>query len=120
MGSAMAVIEISADKLRQNADEGIVLTNCGGNLQEWLDGINNQFAEAGIFRNGSRFESCYAFEDYGYTNLMFPTDGLDINTDKLDEWVQATHHRLGTEMLSDYYESEPTAEESEDIGINFS
>ena len=115
----MAVIEISPDKLRQNADEGIVLTNCGGNLQEWLDGINNQFTEAGIFRNGSRFESCFAFEDYGYTNLMFPTDGLDIDKDKLSEWINNTQYRLGSTMLSEYYESDPIAEESEDIGMNF-
>ena len=49
---------------------------------------------------------------------MFPTDGLDIDKDKLSEWINNTQYRLGSTMLSEYYESDPIAEESEDIGMN--
>lgn len=112
----MSVVKTTIEQLRSHADEGIVLTNCGGDLQEWLDGINNQFMAAGIFKNNSKFDSCYAFEDYGVTNLMFPTDGLDIDNEKLDSWVQGTYRRLGSTMLSEYYESESIDEaEAEEI-----
>ncbi|MBM6901343.1 hypothetical protein H6B10_16905, partial [Gemmiger formicilis] len=35
---------ISTDSLRRmNDSEGLILQGCGGDLQEWLDGINEMF-----------------------------------------------------------------------------
>ena len=46
---------VTADDLRQMEDqEGLVLQGCGGDLQEWVDGINDLFTEAGILQSGSR------------------------------------------------------------------
>ena len=46
----MAEIKIvTIDELRQmNDQEGLILQGCGGDLQEWVDGINELFAQAGI------------------------------------------------------------------------
>ena len=42
---------VTADDLRQMEDqEGLVLQGCGGDLQEWVDGINDLFTEAGILQ----------------------------------------------------------------------
>ena len=45
-----AIRQITADDLRtMNNQEGLILQGCGGDLREWLDGINGQLAEAGIW-----------------------------------------------------------------------
>ena len=51
----MAEIKIvTIDELRQmNDQEGLILQGCGGDLQEWVDGINELFAQAGILQAGS-------------------------------------------------------------------
>ena len=37
---------ITADDLRQMEDlEGLILQGCGGDIQEWVDGINGLFTE---------------------------------------------------------------------------
>ena len=51
---------ITADDLRQMEDlEGLILQGCGGDIQEWVDGINGLFTEAGILQESSRFESVF-------------------------------------------------------------
>ena len=46
----MAEIKIvTIDELRHmNDQEGLILQGCGGDLQEWVDGINELFAQTGI------------------------------------------------------------------------
>ena len=49
---------IEASKLRtMKEDEALILQGCGGDPQEWLDGINNMLTEAGILLNGTKFEN---------------------------------------------------------------
>ena len=51
----MSIKNIEAEELREMAGkEGLILQDCGGPLQDWLDGINNMLTEAGILQNGSR------------------------------------------------------------------
>ena len=46
---------ITTDGLRQmEGHEGLILQGCGGDLQEWVDSINNLLTEAGILKSGSR------------------------------------------------------------------
>ena len=53
----MKIIEIEARQLRNMENhEGLVIQGCGGDLQEWVDGINEMLTEADILKNGSRFE----------------------------------------------------------------
>ena len=72
----MAEIKIvTIDELRQmNDQEGLILQGCGGDLQEWVDGINELFAQAGILQAGSAWkaEAVRSFQYDGLTNLLFP------------------------------------------------
>lgn len=56
----MSIQEITKDRLRHMEDqEGIILQGCGGDPQEWLDGINEILTEEGILKKGTRFEEAY-------------------------------------------------------------
>lgn len=60
---------ISEQELRAMAgQEGLVLQGCGGDLKEWVDGINGLLTESGILRNGTVFTEAYAFSHDGLTN----------------------------------------------------
>ena len=83
--------------------EGLVLQGCGGDLKEWVDGINGLLTESGILRNGTVFTEAYAFSHDGLTNLLFPfEDGVDIDVGRLAVWRLATHEQFGGTWLSDY------------------
>ena len=44
--------------------DGLILQGCGGDAQEWVDGINEMFTEAGILKDGSKFKDVSTFQ-YG-------------------------------------------------------
>ena len=94
---------VTADDLRQMEDqEGLVLQGCGGDLQEWVDGINDLFTEAGILQSGSRFGRVSVFQQDGLTNLLFPFDGVQLDVGELAIWRLQTHAQFGGTWLSDY------------------
>ncbi|MFR3663694.1 hypothetical protein [Flintibacter sp.] len=94
---------VTADDLRQMEDqEGLVLQGCGGDLQEWVDGINDLFTEAGILQSGSRFGRVSVFQQDGLTNLLFPFEGVQLDVGKLAIWRLQTHAQFGGTWLSDY------------------
>lgn len=94
---------ITADDLRQMEDlEGLILQGCGGDIQEWVDGINGLFTEAGILQESSRFESVSVFQHDGLTNLLFPFEGVQLDVGKLTMWRLQTHGQFGGTWLSDY------------------
>ena len=98
-----AIRQITTDDLRtMNNQEGLILQGCGGDLQEWLDGINDQLTEAGILLDGSRFKSASVFQQGGLTNLLFPFEGVKLNMGKLAMWRLQTHGQFGGTWLSDY------------------
>lgn len=46
--------EKTTEDLRHMTDEeGLILQGCGGDLQEWVDGINELLTQEGILLNGS-------------------------------------------------------------------
>lgn len=97
------VKQIAAEDLRHmNNQEGLILQGCGGDLREWLDGINDQLAEAGILLDGSRFKSVSVFQQGGLTNLLFPFEGVKLDMGKLAMWRLQTHGQFGVTWLSDY------------------
>lgn len=97
------VKQIAAEDLRHmNNQEGLILQGCGGDLREWLDGINDQLAEAGILLDGSRFKSVSVFQQGGLTNLLFPFEGVKLDMGKLAMWRLQTHGQFGGTWLSDY------------------
>lgn len=100
-----AVAQISTDDLRKmNDKEGLILQGCGGPLQEWVDGINSLFNEAGILRDGSAWkaDAVRVFQHDGLTNLLFLFEGVSLDVGKLAMWRLQTHEQFGGTWLSDY------------------
>ena len=59
----MSIKAVKTDELRRmNGKEGLVLQGCGGDPQEWLDGINDLLTDEGILKNGSKFENISVFQ----------------------------------------------------------
>ena len=56
----MSIRTISTGQLRRMGDqEGLILQGCGGDPQEWLDGINEILAQECILKKGAGFEEAY-------------------------------------------------------------
>lgn len=100
----MSINRITTDDLRRmNNSEGLILQGCGGNLQEWQDGINEILTEENILLNGSKFENCCVFEHKGITCLLFPfEENVKLDTGKLAIWRLQSHSTFGGTWLSDY------------------
>ena len=99
----MEIKNITLHELRKmNGSEGLVLQGCGGDLQEWVDGINDMLTESGIFQNGSRFDKAYTFKNEGLTCLLFPFDDVQLDVGKLAIWRLETRENFGSTWLSDY------------------
>lgn len=124
----MSLKHISTDDLRrmENA-EGLIIQGCGGDLQEWLDGINEMLTGEGILRDGSKFTGCSAFEYDGLTCLLFPFEGVNVDIGRLAIWRLKTHDTFGGTWLSDYVpnrlegfeeSTEIAADEDIDSGIS--
>lgn len=95
--------QLSLSELRAMTDrEGLVLQGCGGDLNEWVGGINQMLTEAGILKNGSTFTEVSVFEHDGCTNLLFPFVGVELDVGKLAMWRLSTHAQFGGTWLSDY------------------
>jgi len=83
--------------------EGIILQGCGGELQEWVDGVNEMLTKEGILLNESKFSKIDAFKHDDLTNLLFHfTDDVKLNIGKLAMWRLKTHGAFGGTWLSDY------------------
>ena len=90
--------ELTTDQLRQmEGQEGLVLQGCGGDLQEWIDGINGLLTEAQILSGGSKFrsEEVAVFQHDGLTNLYFPFEGVELKMGRLAMWRLQTHEQFG-------------------------
>lgn len=116
----MSIKKITAEDLRRmNDSDGLVLQGCGGDLQEWLDGINSLFTEEKLLLNGTTFENIYAFENEGLTNLLFPfNDSAKLDMGRLAIWRLRSHEQFGGTWLSDYIPNQLgdfTEDEAENI-----
>lgn len=99
----MTITRIEARQLRNMENhEGLVIQGCGGDLQEWVDGINEILTEADILKNGSRFEKCYAFKNENLTCMLFPFEDVQLDIGKLAMWRLQTYEQFGGTWLSDY------------------
>ena len=101
-----AIRRIQAGDLRKMSDrEGLILQGCGGDLKEWVDGINDMLTESGILQNESRFEKAYTFKNENLTCLLFPFDDVQLDVGKLAIWRLRTREDFGSTWLSDYVEN---------------
>ena len=100
----MSIKKINAGDLRQMKDGGgLVLQGCGGDLQEWLDGINGLFTEEKLLLDGTKFKNIYAFENEGLTNILFPfNDSAKLDMGRLAIWRLRLHEQFGGTWFFDY------------------
>ena len=100
----MRIRTISTGQLRRMGDqEGLVLQGCGGDLQEWVDGINEILAQEGILKKGAGFEEAYTFRHDGLTCMLFPIkENMELDVGKLAVWRLASYSTFGGTWLSDY------------------
>ena len=100
----MSIQQITKDQLRRMGDrEGLILQGCGGDPQEWLDGINQILTKEGILKKGTSFEETYTFQHGGLTCMLFPfKDDMELDVGKLAVWRLGTHSTFGGTWLSDY------------------
>lgn len=105
----MSIKQIQAEELRRmNGKEGLILQGCGGDLLEWVDGINDMLTESGILRDGTKFkaENCLTFENEGLTNLLFPfSEDVKLDMGKLAMWRLQTHSEFSGKWMSDYVDN---------------
>lgn len=92
----MNINTITAEDLRCMPDkEGLILQGCGGDLTEWVDGINEMLTKAGILKDGSQFENVAAFQHGDRTCLLYPFDDVKLDIGKLALWRLQTHEVYG-------------------------
>ncbi len=105
----MSVTSVNTEELRSmSSTEGIVLQGCGGELKEWIDGINGLFKRSGILLEDSEFkeDDCYTFKNGELTCLLFPfNDEISIDLGKMAMWRLQTHQDLGGTWFSDYVDN---------------
>lgn len=104
----MSIKEITIDQLRRMKNqEGLVLQGCGGDLQEWHDGINQMLTATGCLKQDTEFTQVYVFHKENVTCLLFPfTDDVKLDIGKLALWRLASHNAFGGTWLSDYVENQ--------------
>ena len=99
----MSIERIEESQLRtMNGKEGIILQGCGGEPQEWLEGVNRMFREANILKDGSKFDKCYVFSHKDHTCMLFPFENTDLDVARLAMWRLRSYELFGGTWLSDY------------------
>ena len=65
-----------AELREMKGKEGLILQGCGGDLHEWVDGINDLLTNANILLEGTKFDAddCRSFEQGELTCLYYPFD----------------------------------------------
>ena len=102
-GRSFIIKQITTEDLkRTTVGEGLILQGCGGDLADWVHGINKQLTMEGILKNGSEFTEYYSFKHEGMTNILFSMDNVDLEIGRLAAWRLQTHNTFGGTWLSDY------------------
>ncbi len=94
---------ITTDELcRLRNTEGLILQGCGGEPQEWLDGLNQILTKEGILRDGDTFKDVSVFEHDGHTDILFGMDDVKLDIGRLAMWRLRSHSTFGGTWLSDF------------------
>lgn len=102
-----------SDLRRMNGKEGLILQGCGGETQEWVDGINNMLTENGIFLDDTKFENVSVFKSDGVTCILYHFEDVHLDIGKFAMWRLQTHTSFAGTWLSDYVDNKLGGFESE-------
>ena len=98
---------ISVDKLREmDGGEGLILQGCGGNLRDWVEGIQGMLREENILPDGEQFQIVYVFDYQDSTCLLFDFEDVGLDIGKLAMWRLRTHEVFGGTWLSDFRQNQ--------------
>ena len=94
-----------------NQNDGLILQGCGGELTEWVEGINKLLTDEMILLEGSQFEDCYVFKNGELTCMLFPFGDQKVDMGRFMVWKMVTANQLGSMWLSDYIDINLGAEQ---------
>ena len=98
----MTIEKISKSRVLKLAKqtEYLVWQGCGGQLEDWYDGITKMLIENKIAKENYKMKEMYVFENDGLTCILTPLDKLDLG--KLAVMRLEWRPVFGTMWLSDY------------------
>lgn len=99
----MEIREITTEDLWcMREKEGLILQGCGGNLSEWVNGINDILTQGEILKEGTKFEQVFSFSYGELTCLLYPFEDVKLDIGKLAVWRIGTQDIFGGTWLSDF------------------
>ena len=103
---SMKINQITLTDLRRmNGKEGLILQGCGGETQEWVDGINKMLTDKGILLHNTRFENVSVFKSDGVTCILYPFEDVHLDIGKLAMWRLQSYTAFAGMWLSDYVDN---------------
>ena len=94
-----------SDLRRMNGKEGLILHGCGGETQEWMDGINKMLTDKGILLDDTKFENVSVFQNDGVTCILYPFADVHLDIGKLAMWRLQSYTAFAGMWLSDYVDN---------------
>ena len=102
----MTIKNITTSDLRKmNNKEGLILQGCGGEVKEWVDGINDILTENGILLDDTKFDNVSVFQNDGVTCILYPFDNVHLDVGKLSMWRLQSYTAFAGTWLSDYVDN---------------
>ena len=102
----MEIKNITTNELRRmNGKEGLILQGCGGEVKEWVDGINKMLKENGILLDDTKFDDASVFQNEGVTCILYPFDNVHLDVGKLSMWRLQSYTAFAGTWLSDYVDN---------------
>lgn len=93
------------DLRRMNGKEGLILQGCGGEIKEWMDGINKMLTDKGILLDNTKFENVSVFKSDGVTCILYPFENVHFDIGKLAMWRLQSYTAFAGMWLSDYVDN---------------
>ena len=94
-----------SDLRRMNGKEGLILQGCGGEIKEWMDGINKMLTDKGILLDNTKFENISVFMSDGVTCILYPFEDVHLDIGKLAMWRLQSYTAFAGTWLSDYVDN---------------
>ena len=102
----MEIKNITANDLKKmNNKEGLILQGCGGEVKEWVDGINDILTENGILLDDTKFDNVSVFQNEGVTCMLYSFDNVHLDVGKLSMWRLQSYTAFAGTWLSDYVDN---------------